>query len=65
MSNPSLRRIAVKPEKGRTVIDLETNQPIPAEGAEVLDNKYIQRRVLDGDLIQLDSLPKSGKKQAN
>lgn len=37
------------PVEGRTVLDLTTGQPIPAEGSFVEMNGYYRRRVADGD----------------
>ena len=50
-----LRHLRVKPAGGRTVFDPENGQPIPEDGAEVLDCKYVRRRIADGDLIDLDA----------
>ena len=57
-----LKRISVKPKSGVKVIDLETNLPIPEEGADVLDNKYVRRRILDGDLIEIETPAKKSSK---
>lgn len=58
MDTSAPKRIPVKPAKDMIVIDLESGLPIPADGAEVLESSYIRRRINDGDLIVLESLPK-------
>ncbi|WP_435640330.1 DUF2635 domain-containing protein [Micavibrio aeruginosavorus] len=50
--NPNLPRIYVVPKKGIVVVDLETNRPIPAEGALVLDSRYMRRRIRQGDVTE-------------
>ncbi len=66
MNTPNLRRISVKPRDGIVVIDPETNQPIPKDGAEVLDNKYVRRRIADKDLIVIEEIAqKNSKKTGN
>ena len=62
--NPiKLRRIYLKPREGTVVVDLETGQPVPVQGAWMLDNKYNRRRMTDGDLIETDPPAENGKKK--
>ncbi len=42
--------IVVKPAAGLRVLDPDTRQPLPAEGAEVPRNTYWERRLNDGDV---------------
>ncbi len=62
MNTPNFRRIHVKPRDGIVVIDPETNQPVPKDGAEVLDSKYIRRRIADKDLIAVEEPTTTNKK---
>ncbi len=46
------KKIFIKPAAGLRVIDPDTNQPLPAEGALVRLNKYYRRRLLAGDVVE-------------
>jgi len=52
----------VKPKAGLLVRNPVTREPLPAEGAEVPDNDYWQRRLLDGDIAPVQ--PAAQKKGA-
>ncbi|WP_298281256.1 DUF2635 domain-containing protein [Acidocella sp.] len=45
----------VKPAPDRLVRYPATNQPLPAEGADVPDDAFWLRRVRDGDVIAADA----------
>lgn len=44
----------VKPRKGVKVRDPESKRHLPEEGAEVPENSYWMRRLLDGDVQTAD-----------
>jgi len=46
-------RIYVVPAKGLTVINPANNQALPTEGAEVEMTPYWQRRINEGDVVQV------------
>jgi hypothetical protein len=48
----STDRVRVFPAKGRIVRDEFTLEPIPAEGKEVKRTRLVERRILDGDLLE-------------
>lgn len=50
----------VKPAANRRVLDPQTRQPLPAEGAEVPRGTYWMRRLADGDVVETTK-PKSKK----
>lgn len=60
--------IFVKPVGDAVVINPATNRRIPTEGELVTEDKYIRRRINDGDLVQAsmsDALTSAkGKKSA-
>ena len=46
----------VKPVNPNAVIrDPHTRLPLPADGAEVPDNNFWNRRLLDGDVVRIDA----------
>lgn len=53
--NELVKRFA-KPSEGLRVINPETKQPLPAEGAAVTHSEYWVRRANDGD-VTLTELP--------
>lgn len=44
--------IFVKPNAGAVVVNPATNRVIPESGELVTADKYIRRRIKDGDLVQ-------------
>ncbi|MCW5666479.1 MAG: DUF2635 domain-containing protein [Piscinibacter sp.] len=49
----------VKPADGLTVLDPETRQPLPAEGATVANTTYWARRLRDQDVVLLPPVLKA------
>lgn len=48
----------IKPAReGLIVLDPATYFPLPAEGAEVPETSYWQRRLLDGDVVLVTQSP--------
>lgn len=52
----------VKPQNGLTVPDPERGDALPPEGREVEPTQYWQRRVQEGDVIEITSKAGSSKK---
>lgn len=53
--------VFAKPAPGRTV-PLPDGTPWPSEGARVARDRYVRRRIADGDLVLCDPpLPKAGE----
>ena len=51
----------VKPAAGFVVRDPANAEPLPADGREVPDNEYWQRRLRDGDVVPAKpAAPKKG-----
>ncbi|MBR0643989.1 DUF2635 domain-containing protein [Plastoroseomonas hellenica] len=44
-------RVYVKPGEGRRVRHPETRLPIPAEGADLVRDLFVRRRIAAGDLV--------------
>lgn len=54
------RQMFLIPRSGIVVINPDTGNPIPQEGDLVPLNKYIRRRMADGDLFEPEA-PKTSK----
>lgn len=51
----------VKPVDPNAVIrDPHTKVPLPAEGGEVPDNNFWNRRLLDGSVVRIETTPTGG-----
>lgn len=59
MSYDETETLHVKPAEGLTVLDPETRQPLPAEGATVANNTYWARRLRDRDVVLLPPVLKA------
>jgi len=52
----------VQPAPGLVVRDPATRAPLPPEGAELTDSTYWQRRLIDGDVILVQTPPEQAPK---
>ena len=58
-----MQKSILKPAADLTVIDPTTGRALPAEGAEVVVNKYWTRRILDGDVVVVQTPKKQSSKK--
>jgi hypothetical protein len=55
----------LKPVDGRQVPDPDRGDLLPDEGREVPDTQYWHRRLIDGDVLEINAAPeKPGKAKA-
>ena len=55
----------VKPKDPNAIVrDPETKRVLPAEGAEVPDNTFWNRRLMRGEVVRIDVQPAGGKPAA-
>jgi hypothetical protein len=52
----------VKPAPGLTVVDPDLKDVLPAEGREVPDTHYWQRRLRDGDVVPVQPTKQSARR---
>ena len=54
----------VKPKPGMLVRDPVTRQPLPAEGADVPEDSYYMRRLVDGDIERVPNAVRDAAEEA-
>ncbi len=55
-----MNMLNLKPSPGLVVIDPQTRQALPADGAQVAESSYWLRRLDDGDVVEFN--PKKTKR---